>query len=129
MRKWLVFGVVFLIGGFLVYNYIYKEHRNIEKEEPSFIVSSADLIDEFLVNNTIASEKYLDKTIRLKGIVTSVEKNIMVVESAISCYFKDTLDSSQLLNSKIEIKGRCIGYDELLEEIKIDQCIILTKSY
>jgi hypothetical protein len=29
------------------------------------------------------------------------------------------------LASLIKIKGRFIGYDDLLEEIKIDQCIIL----
>ena len=129
MKKWIFFVVVLLIGGILVYNYVYKDHRDIEKEEPSFVVSSIDLKNEFSTNNIIASKKYLDKTIQLKGVVTSVDENILVIEFAISCYFKDSLDSNQLLNSEIEIKGRCIGYDELLDEIKMDQCVILTKSF
>ena len=129
MKKWIFFVVVLLIGGVLLYNYVYKDHRNIENEEPSFIVTSEDLITEFTSDDKIASEKYLDKTIQIIGVVTSLDGNVLQVESVISCYFKDTLNSNQLLNKKIEIKGRCIGYDELLEEIKIDQCVILTKPY
>ena len=129
MKKWIFFVIVLLIGGVLLYNYVYKDHRDIENEEPFFIVTSEDLITEFTLDNKIASEKYLDKTIQIIGMVTSLDGNVLQVESVISCYFKDTLNSNQLLNKKIEIKGRCIGYDELLEEIKIDQCVILTKSY
>ena len=129
MKKWIAFAVVLIIGGVLLYNYVYKDHRDIENEEPSFIVTSEDLITEFTSDDKIASEKYLDKTIQIIGMVTSLDGNVLQVESVISCYFKDTLNSNQLLNKKIEIKGRCIGYDELLEEIKIDQCVILTKPY
>ena len=129
MKKWIFFVIVLLIGGVLLYNYVYKDHRDIENEEPFFIVTSEDLITEFTLDNKIASEKYLDKTIQIIGVVTSLDGNVLQVESVISCYFKDTLNSNQLLNKKIEIKGRCIGYDELLEEIKIDQCVILTKPY
>ena len=28
-------------------------------------------------------------------------------------------------NSSIAIKGRCIGFDSLLQQIKLDQCLIL----
>lgn len=28
-------------------------------------------------------------------------------------------------NNPISVKGRCIGYDDLLEEIKLDQCSIV----
>ncbi|MBL4724882.1 MAG: hypothetical protein JKY73_05820 [Lutibacter sp.] len=129
MKKWRIFIIVFIIGGVVFYNYVYKDHRDIENEEPSFIVTSENLIIEFTSDNKIASEKYLDKTIQIIGMVTSLDGNVLQVESVISCYFKDTLNSNQLLNKKIEIKGRCIGYDELLEEIKIDQCVILTKPY
>jgi hypothetical protein len=29
------------------------------------------------------------------------------------------------VNDTIVVKGRCIGYDDLLEEIKLDQCSIV----
>lgn len=129
MKKWIIFAVVLLISGALLYNYVYKEHRDIRNEKPSFVVTSGDLIHEFKLNDKIASEKYLDKTIQVAGMVTSVDEAILQIELVISCYFNDTLNLNQFLNKKIVIKGRCIGYDELLEEIKIDQSVIITKSF
>jgi hypothetical protein len=28
------------------------------------------------------------------------------------------------VNDSVTVKGRCIGFDDLLEEIKLDQCTI-----
>jgi hypothetical protein len=30
-----------------------------------------------------------------------------------------------MLNSQVKIKGRVTGYDDLLEELKLDQCLIV----
>ena len=38
------------------------------------------------------------------------------------------LIDDELLNNDVTIKGRCIGYDDLLEELKMDQCIIIKNN-
>jgi len=38
----------------------------------------------------------------------------------------DSLTGSNQLNKTITIKGRCIGYDELFGEVKLDQCTLKT---
>lgn len=119
--------MVLLTIALIVYNYIYKNHRNISTETPSFVVESTSLLTEFTSNMEMSSKKYLDKTIEITGLVTTVHVTSLEIEQSISCYFKDTIVNNKLLNNKIIIKGRCIGFDELLERIKMDQCVIITK--
>lgn len=122
--------IIALLGivAILAYNYIYKSHRNIEEESPSYVISASDLMSEFSKDIENSSIKYLDKTIQVSGIVSSIDKTSLVIENKINCYFNDTIiNYKQLLDKNIIVKGRCIGFDELLEEIKIDQCTIVNK--
>jgi hypothetical protein len=88
------------------------------------LVEGSDLVTEFSINFELATEKYLDKTIQVDGLVTDVNDNFITVNNSVICYFKDK-NSKELLNLYISVKGRCIGYDELLEEVKIDECTII----
>ena len=47
-----------------------------------------------------------------------------MINNKIFCKF-DNIVNKININDSIVVKGRCIGYDELLEEIKLDQCSIV----
>lgn len=126
MKK-IILAVLFLlvlIGG---YFYIYKEHRDIAKEDVSYDVAVPTLFSEYQSNESAANTKYLDKTIVVSGKVTSLNKETLslVVDEKLFATFLDKIPSGIEPNSRIKVKGRLIGYDSLLEEIKMDQCIIL----
>ncbi len=123
--KWILAILLLIIISSVVYNYIYKSHRNIETEIASFVITASDLVNEFTADIEKATEKYLDKTIEISGIVTSVDKTSLEIENNISCYFNNEINYGHLLKTTTTIKGRCIGFDELLEEIKMDQCTII----
>lgn len=123
--KGLLAIVLLIIIALVVYNYIYKSHRNIETEITSFVIAASDLANEFTSDIENSTDKYIDKTLEISGIVTSVDKTSLEVDKRISCYFDKTITNAQLLHKKIIIKGRCIGFDELLNEIKIDQCTVI----
>lgn len=126
MRKviLIVLFLLALIGG---YFYIYKEHRNIAKEEVSYDIAVLALFLEYQSNESTANAKYLDKTIVVSGKVSSLnrETQSMVIDEKLFATFLNEIPSTIKPNSQIKIKGRLIGYDSLLEEIKMDQCIIL----
>lgn len=122
----LLIGLLLIIS-LAIYNYVYKNHRNIKMETPVFVVQSSTLIDEFVSNMDISSKKYIDKIIQVSGLVTAIDVISLEMDTNISCYFNDTIAGNNLLNKNITIKGRCIGFDELLDEIKIDQCLIITQ--
>ena len=111
------FIVIFVAS---VYVYIQKPHRDISAETVEFSISSDALLNEFLVNEANASTKFLDKTIVVYGTLTEIYNNFLAVDD------KFDVNTPQIpLNSFLKIKGRCIGFDVLLEQVKLDQCSIL----
>jgi hypothetical protein len=128
MRKrkffYLIIVILFLTG-FIGYNYIYKSHRNISEEKAKYTVNAVSFIKEF--NNDIEASitKYLDKTIQLKGKITEIEQSNFMLNNAIVCY-TDSITLTQIKKDLVvTVKGRNIGYDELLEFLKFDQITII----
>jgi len=121
MRKWIIL-VVLIIIGFLVYNYIYKEHRDISSERSEFVMQSADLTNEFKINPSASEKKYLNKTIEVHGTITELNEFDLTLDENIFCQFNPEIATE---SNEVTIKGRFIGFDDLLEQIKIDQCNIL----
>jgi len=122
MKKIVILIIILFIVGVVGYKYIYKDHRNIETEKTAFKVQTGEIVTEFSLNIENATNKYLNKTIEVSGIITAFKDNVIMLDHKIVCYMLDSTDHNLILNSKVIIKGRFIGYDELLEEFKIDQC-------
>ncbi len=127
MKKRIIIIVVFFVGaGALLYGYygfLYKEVRDVSAETVAFTVSAKELSAEYLANAVNADTKYLNKTIELKGAVTDIKDSLLVLNHKVVCDF-DTALGNPGINKKITIKGRCIGFDELFGEVKLDQCTI-----
>lgn len=124
MKKAVITIFILIVGLFLGYKYLYHEHRDISTETAAFSVSVNQLLKEFTEDETKANSKYLDKSIVIKGKVTSVDspnKTIVLDEKV----FVILTNSQEVkLHSEISVQGRLIGYDSLLEEIKLDQAQI-----
>ncbi|NJM80870.1 MAG: hypothetical protein HC854_16930 [Flavobacterium sp.] len=119
--------IIIIISGFLVYNYIYKSHRDISSEEASFTLTVETLATDFKNNEVEANAKYLDKTINVKGTITEIDtaSNAVIIDKNLFVGFQEKKLNDLKVGSSISIKGRFIGYDELLEEYKIDQATII----
>jgi len=119
----LVFATVLFIG-FLSYNYIMTGGaRDIENEASEFNVSASDVFDEFSSNSQMATSKYLNKAVEITGKVTNVGENVITLDGKVSCQLQVSVQV--ILNSQLKIKGRVTGYDDLLEELKLDQCLVI----
>lgn len=123
MRNKIILIILLLATSVLLYNYVYQDHRNIETEQPEYVINVESIIDEFENNTKKAEEKYINKTIQLSGIITEINSNNLTLNNSVFCQFSE--NHSEKVNSEIKIKGRCIGYDDLLEQVKLDQCIII----
>ena len=125
MKKWIVF-IILIIIGIVLYHYIYQDHRNIESEDAEYTLFSNEIINEFKINPSDAETKYLNKTIEISGNISEINTNQMTLNQTIYCQFS-SLKPNYIVNQTVKIKGRFIGYDSLLEEIKLDQCSIINK--
>lgn len=117
-----IFIIIILIAliCFSGYSYIYKSHKDIESAKVDYGGNSKDFLKKVKGNTII----WLDKTIVLTGIISQIEKNGFILDNTIYCQFKNSENPKPQLHSQITIKGNMIGFDDLLEEIKLNQCII-----
>ncbi len=125
MRKGIVIFGLLIIAAVIGYNYIYQDHRDIESEAAEFSMPSSKIALQFSENATTAEQKYLNKTIEVSGRVTEISSNELTIDDSVFCQFRVALPTSKSKNSTIKIKGRVIGYDDLLEQVKLDQCTII----
>ncbi|TBN04414.1 hypothetical protein EYD45_07295 [Hyunsoonleella flava] len=105
-----------------VYGYMYKEHRDIATEEVDYSLSSNDLKN--VMRTDSVSGQFIDKVIKTEGVITSIEQNSVVLNNVIQVNFINTDVSMLKPEATLSIKGRCVGYDDLLEVVKIDQATI-----
>lgn len=125
-KKLLIFGFFIMIGALFLYNYVYKSHRDISSEKESFAISVIDLKNDFEKNDSLANTKYLDKTILIYGKISNIDlvNNLLTIDTSLSAIIKEK-NVALKINDSIKLKGRFIGYDDLLEEFKMDECSII----
>ena len=69
----------------------------------------------------------MDQVVKISGEITAIEtKSIILNNSVLINFLGDTLPDVQI-GSVLLIKGRCVGFDELLMQVKVDQAQKLNK--
>ena len=115
---------IFSLVAFWSYNYLmHGGERNLENEDAAFIVSSDQITKEFTTNINQANKKYLEKAIAVQGVVTEIIENQIIIGNSVVCTFEKPTNSIHK-NQNITVKGRVVGYDDLMGELKLDQCFI-----
>ncbi|MGV6828706.1 MAG: OB-fold protein [Flavobacteriales bacterium] len=110
-----------LIGAFFMYNYVYQEHRDIKTETAKLKVEAKELVKIFA--NQSATE-VLNSTVEVTGKITEIGDQSITIDESVQCSFDQAIQQLKL-NDPITIKGRCIGYDDLFEIVKLDQSTIV----
>ena len=123
MKKKVIAGVIVLLVllGIVGYNYLYQDHRDIDKEEPIAELNTESISQMF---KQTGADELLNSTVSVKGSITEIEGNVLTLDDKVSSSF-DELAPDLEIGDVLVIKGRCIGYDDLFEIVKLDQCSIL----
>ena len=113
--------VLFAIGGIAAYNYVYQDHRNISSENSIVQIGGGELRERFMNKD---GKNLLNQTITVSGKVTKTENSAITLDESVYASFpKD--NKMPAVNEMVSVKGRCIGYDELFEIVKLDQCSLI----
>ena len=121
-KKWLIPGIIFLLlGTTIFFNYIYKPHKTTEELNVEFNGEASYFLTSLKQN----TKPWLNKTVVLTGNISSIDTKGIIINKSIYCQFRKDINFKSLTtNQSVTIKGVVIGYDDLLEELKINQCII-----
>jgi hypothetical protein len=108
-------GLLFGLG---TYNYVMKGPESIEFKKADFTGTAK----EFVVAVRKNPLKWTNKIIILEGKVTFRNTKSLTFNSQVFCQYKK--DEPYVGLTKIlKIKGRFIGYDDLMDDLRLDQCI------
>ena len=116
--------ILIMIIGYLVVNYfLYGGARNILSEQAEYEVTAKKINQEFATNIDSANAKYLEKAIEISGIVTNCKNHELIIDNTVICNLKNKATDIKVDNHVI-VKGRIVGYDDLMGELKLDECTI-----
>ena len=120
--KALISLVVLMLIAYFSYNYIYQQHRNVLLEKARYTLTSDSLFNHFKNDQTEANGLYINEIIELKGVVKNISNKQLIIHPGVVC----KVDSNFVLsginpNDSVELKGRCLGFDDLFLEVKMDK--------
>jgi len=119
-------GVVLLIAFLAIRYYVfYGGKRDIQSESTAFTVAAKDIAAEFAADVNNSNTKYLEKPVVISGTITAVEGTSAILDQLVNCNFSD-VKASFKVGEKATVKGRVVGFDDLLGEVKMDQCNLIT---
>lgn len=120
--KWIIVILILLaICGYTGYSYLYKPHDQISDITASYSGASEALLSK-IQNNPDA---WNAKVVELIGKISSLEEGGVILDGSIYCQLDEKLTNTSLKKDQIiTIKGYVNGYDDLLNELKLNQCII-----
>ena len=129
MKKIIIIVSVLVLAAVGLYFYTYQGHRDISSEKAAYTLTLSQLQNEFATNDSLFNAKYADKTIEIYGKITAVDlkNNAVMLDEKIAVNFLDSISATIQVSDSTYIKGRYVGFDDLLEEFKLDQAIIVKK--
>ena len=121
-NKTIVIIILLGIGLWSAYQYVFSKPLTANEITAEYQGEAEDFKQLILTD----FDQWHNKVIQITGTVTAIQEEGILLNQNIYCQFDDKLiDATE--NEAITLKGRVIGFDELLEEIKLNQCIIIQK--
>jgi hypothetical protein len=128
--------VVFFIalGGILLALYMFnKQHKDLSKIKPDFVITATDLHKTFEENEAAATAKYVNKIIEVSGTILSFgvgEDNVLNISlktgsdlSSVICTFPAGTEQVKFsTGSQITLRGECSGF---LMDVLLNNCFLI----
>lgn len=108
------------IGLWSVYQYVFAAPLTTNNIAAEYHGTAEDL------NQLLQTDfkQWHNQIVQISGTITEINEEGILLNNNIYCQYRDKLTNAAE-NDIITLKGRIIGYDELLEETKLNQCIII----
>ena len=126
MKNKILFTLALLTTSiYLVFQYVYQDHRDLTAQEAKYQITSDMLFNHYTKNPDLANDLYLNQVIELKGILKARSEDIIILQPGVVCKLdRNSYQNNIKKTDSIKIKGRCIGFDDLFGEVKLDHTVI-----
>ena len=114
-----VIFIGFVVLLFIVTKIVYAPHTKTADVESLYKGKASDFITSINIDTKIIE----GVVVELSGKVTSVLDSTITINNNVFCQFSIQLPPINLGESVL-VKGRYIGFDDLMGEVKLDKCIL-----
>jgi hypothetical protein len=122
-KKILLVFIIIVVMGFLGYNFVYQDHRDIASSDATSSFTTSELTALLTDDDASNDVRALDQVIEVSGIATDVKTTSITLNGQVFIELSNAHDTE--INQPYTIKGRCLGYDDLLQEVKVDKAIFI----
>ena len=122
--NWKIFRSVLPLAALIAFAYYTKSMKvDYVAQDPVLVTDSHDLFWRFQMNE---GSELINKIIQFDGKISGFDESLIIIDKKLIC----TPDTTQKINSAIGdsiiLKGRCIGYDDLMKELRLDHVVQVT---
>lgn len=145
-------GILVLLGGSIGFYLFNMPHRDVQAAQTDYMLSSSQLVNEYLANPLKANEKYLDsqgesKIFEIIGIVNDISEDfngntVVIIKSGedlagVSCTFSKETNAnvaSLKMGNEVSIKGVIrsgASFDSdlnMYENVIMEKCDLIVKN-
>lgn len=119
------------IGGSVFYFVMNKPHKDVN-DEKAISIAAPQLFSEYIANEQMANNKFLNKAIEVNGTVATIDENqdkqkfiVLQTDDALNgvmCSMRSN-DFSVKPGETITVKGFCSGF---VGDVKLTDCVLST---
>ena len=118
-------SIAFIIFIGIIVALIYQRksmHTNYFSEKPVAILEADSLFQRFQKN---AVNNLLNKVVQINGKVTGFDPPFIILNNNLICSPETGVNLSVVVGDSVTVKGRCVSFDDLLSELRIDHVSIV----
>ena len=119
--NWKIFRSVLPLVALIAFAY-YTQSLKVDysSEKPVLSTEAYDLVWQFQMNE---GNELLNKVVQVKGQVTGYDSLLIILNHKIVCQPHNTKIEKPKIGETVTMKGRCVSYDDLLEELRLDHVV------
>jgi hypothetical protein len=119
--NWKIFRSVLPLVALVAFVYYTKSLKpDYASMKPTLITDSHDLLWRFQMNE---GAELINQVVQFRGKVTGFDSLLVIMDHRLICNPDSTMVDDLIIGDSTTLKGRCIGYDDLLEELRLDHVV------
>ena len=119
--NWKIFRSVLPLVALVAFVYYTKSLKpDYASIKPTLITDSHDLLWRFQMNE---GTELINQVVQFRGKITGFDSLLVIMDHRLICNPDSTMVDDLGIGDSTTLKGRCIGYDDLLEELRLDHVV------
>ena len=119
--NWKIFRSVLPLVALVAFVYYTKSLKpDYASIKPTLITDSHDLLWRFQMNE---GAELINQVVQFRGKITGFDSLLVIMDHRLICKPDSTMVDDLIIGDSTTLKGRCIGYDDLLEELRLDHVV------